>query len=75
MVLCCICGEPFEEDDRVLRLTTYNYRLTQEKNPTFVLLRARFDNGSEEQFSHLTCPVEAGAPMSLIGADGERTDV
>lgn len=72
-MICCICGEDFEEDDYVLRLTVYRFK-NEDIHPKFTLLRSRFDDGSEERYAHYICPVEAGAPMSLIGADGGRVD-
>lgn len=70
---CCICGEEFKEDDWILRLTVYRFK-NEDLYPKFTLLRRRFDDGSDERYAHYLCPVKSGAPMSLIGAHGERID-
>ena len=74
MILCCVCGGPFEEDDKILRMTAYRFS-SRIGNPNYQLLRGKFDDDTTERFAHYICPIEAGGPMSLIGADGERFDV
>lgn len=73
-MICCICGDKIQDDEFVLRLTAYRYSEAPGKLD-YHLLRSKFDDGSDERFTHYICPIEAGAPMSLIGADGERSDV
>lgn len=68
---CCICGDPIEDGDYVLRLNVYRFL---EAVPSWTLLASKFEDGTPEKFSHLSCPVLAGAPMSLIGAEGGRVD-
>ncbi len=68
---CCICGEDLGDEDLVLRLSVYKFR---SDGPNYTLLARKFEDGSHERLAHLTCPVNAGAPMSLIGADGENFD-
>ncbi len=69
---CCICGEAFEDREIVLRLTSYVFNT--EGGPKWTLLATRFQDGSEERIAHINCPVNAGAPMSLIGAEGGSVD-
>ena len=69
---CCICGEPIENNDYVLRLAAF--RFVEKGGADFTLRRARFDDGTDERFAHYNCPVQHGAPMSLIGADTERIE-
>lgn len=75
-MICCICGERFEDDALVIRLMTYRLRLEEVNFPyNYTLLASQFEDGTSEKLAHLLCPIEFGAPMSLIGADGTRTDV
>jgi len=70
---CCVCGDEFTEDDSVIRLTAYRYA-TSDDGSTYQLLRSKFDDQTEERFSHMSCAAQEGS-LFLIGADGERDDV
>jgi hypothetical protein len=73
-MICCLCGEPLQEGDLILRL-----RLEKEiwspHLEKFVRVQADFEDGSKDKTVHPYCPVEFGAPLSLVGADGGRQDV
>lgn len=69
---CCICGFPFEDGDRVLRLSSYSFETSG--GTEWTLRASRFDDGTSERYAHISCPVLAGAPMELIGAEGGHID-
>jgi hypothetical protein len=68
---CCICGEDFQDGDMIIRVTAHRF---ESEGPVYNLLRSRFEDGSDEKLSHMSCPIVAGGPMALIGATGERNE-
>lgn len=72
-ILCCVCGGEFQDEDTIIRITAYRHVISEEEGG-FKLLRAKFDDQTEERFSHMACAAQEGS-MFLIGASGERDDV
>lgn len=65
---CCMCGVDIEDGDVIVRLAAYKYQ--QEPHGSFSLVKKKFEDGTDERLVHIHCPAYAGAPLSMIGAEG-----
>jgi hypothetical protein len=71
VVICVICGEPIEENDLFIKLTIHRLKFYRGQQ---IGVATCMEDGSDKKIAHQLCPIQAGAPLSLIGADG-RSDV
>lgn len=71
---CCVCGRDFTDEDLIIRLTAYRHVITEDDGLGFKLMRSKFEDQTEERFSHMSCAAQEGS-MFLIGAGGDMEDV
>lgn len=72
---CCLCGHRFETGEIYVEIKVLRLMAFKESGKPFGAPE-KMEDGTDSKVACYTCPVKAGAPMSLIGADpNERTDV
>jgi hypothetical protein len=73
-MICCLCGEPIELGQVFIHIQQYKRgwspRLQEE-----VYAPLPLEDGTNSKTVHPLCPAEFGVPLTLIGADGSRSDV
>ena len=67
-MICCLCGHRFERGDRYVQVSQYEY-LGKTVKGEDVGQRVTMEDGSLRKLACVTCPVMAGAPLVLIGAE------
>lgn len=73
-MICCLCGDRIRVRDTCLEVIQYKF-VWNKNLKKYVKVVLQMEDGSRKKKMHSTCPVELGAPLGLIGADGEREDV
>lgn len=71
-MICCICGHRFDDGELFIKISMHRVvpsKLDGKPLTTTEIL----EDGSREKWACPTCPVMAGAPLCLIGA--EQPDV
>lgn len=71
-MVCCLCGETIQVGDYYVSLNQ-NRAIVRECN--IVGVQVPFEDGSFKKNAHSICPAFYGAPLALIGAQGDRSDV
>lgn len=67
-MICCLCGHRFYEGEVFIKVTMHRLA-TSKMTGEELHVKETLEDGSREKVACPTCPVMAGAPLSLIGAE------
>jgi hypothetical protein len=73
MKTCCLCGEAILLGDYFISIT--QRRSVVNAYAEIMDVQVPLEDGSFTKHAHSVCPALYGAPMALVGANGEKNDI